>query len=77
MQNHFTLTEFCLLDEQQGGFERERAEVPVHPYSVIFRDALFLHQLDSVDHGKGSGAESPIPSEASLSILKKGMLIML
>nr|XP_056713573.1 gasdermin-E [Euleptes europaea] len=63
--------EFCLLNEQQGGFERESADVPSHPHSVIFRDVMFLHQLDAVDHGKVSGPESPIPSEASLSILKK------
>ncbi|KAL8165315.1 UNVERIFIED_CONTAM: hypothetical protein K2H54_039204 [Gekko kuhli] len=38
------------------------------------RDALFLHQPDAVDHEKVSGPESPIPSEASLTILKKDVL---
>ncbi|XP_077159897.1 gasdermin-E [Paroedura picta] len=66
--------EFCLLDAQQGGFERESAEDPAHPYSIIFRDALFLHQPDAVDHDKVPVPESPIPSEAPLSILKKDVL---
>ncbi|XP_060104646.1 gasdermin-E isoform X1 [Heteronotia binoei] len=66
--------EFCLLDQHQGGFERESAEESAHPYSVVFRDALFLHEPDAVDHEKVSGPESPIPSEASLSILKKDVL---
>ncbi|XP_054846734.1 gasdermin-E [Eublepharis macularius] len=66
--------EFCLLDEQQGGFERESTEVPSYPYSAIFRDALFLHQPDAVDHEKVSGPLSPIPSEASLNILKNDVL---
>ncbi|XP_048367628.1 gasdermin-E [Sphaerodactylus townsendi] len=66
--------EFCLLDEQQGGFERESSEVPPHSHSVIFRDVMFLHQLDAVDGGKASGPESSIPSEAPLSIFKKDIL---
>uniref|UniRef100_A0A8C9G772 Gasdermin E n=1 Tax=Pavo cristatus TaxID=9049 RepID=A0A8C9G772_PAVCR len=65
--------EFCLLDEQQGGFERESTEGSTSPHSVLFRDASFLYHPDAVDNGMYSGAENPIPGHASLSVLKKGI----
>ncbi|XP_052549516.1 gasdermin-E isoform X1 [Tympanuchus pallidicinctus] len=65
--------EFCLLDEQQGGFERESSEGSTSPHSVLFRDTSFLYHPDAVDNGMHSGAESPIPSHASLSVLKEGL----
>ncbi|KAJ6666567.1 hypothetical protein lerEdw1_020290 [Lerista edwardsae] len=64
--------DFCLLHEQQGGFERESTEGPSY-HSLATRDALFL-QLDSVDHENQSDPDSPIPSDASLSILRKDAL---
>ncbi|NXY15092.1 GSDME protein, partial [Atrichornis clamosus] len=39
--------EFCLLDEQQGGFEKDSAEGSTYPHSVLFRDASFLYQPDA------------------------------
>ncbi|NXU56534.1 GSDME protein, partial [Turnix velox] len=39
--------EFCLLDEQQGGFERESTEGSSYPSSTPFRDASFLYQPDA------------------------------
>ncbi|NXV73925.1 GSDME protein, partial [Atlantisia rogersi] len=39
--------EFCLLDEQQGGFEKESTEGSAYPHSALFRDALFLYQPDA------------------------------
>ncbi|NWH17386.1 GSDME protein, partial [Grus americana] len=39
--------EFCLLDEQQGGFEKESTEGSTYPHSALFRDALFLYQPDA------------------------------
>nr|XP_060638056.1 gasdermin-E [Anolis sagrei ordinatus] len=65
--------EFCLLHEQQGGFEKESAEERSFP-SVAFRDSLFPHILDAVDNEKQSDPENLIPSDASLSILTKDVL---
>ncbi|XP_020636642.3 gasdermin-E [Pogona vitticeps] len=65
--------EFCLLHEQQGGFERESTEGPSYQPS-IFRDALFPHLLDAVDNEKQSSPESPIPSGASLSVLRRDII---
>lgn len=69
----FLISEFCLLDEQQGGFERESSEGSTSPHSVLFRDTSFLYHPDAVDNGMYSGAENPIPSHASLSVLKEGI----
>ncbi|OXB56210.1 hypothetical protein ASZ78_016579 [Callipepla squamata] len=63
--------EFCLLHEQQGGFES--SEGSVSPHSVVFRDASFLYHPDAVDNGMYSEAESPIPSHASLNVLKEDL----
>ncbi|NXI46395.1 GSDME protein, partial [Galbula dea] len=65
--------EFCLLDEQQGGFERESTEGSTHPPSALFRDASFLYQPDAVDNEMYSKATNFIPSEASLSVLKQDL----
>ncbi|XP_074693597.1 gasdermin-E isoform X2 [Strix aluco] len=65
--------EFCLLDEQQGGFEKESTEGPTYPYSALFRDTLFLYQPDAVDNETYSGAKNLIPSDASLSVLKQDL----
>ncbi|NWU65709.1 GSDME protein, partial [Pterocles burchelli] len=61
--------EFCLLDEQQGGFEKESTEGSTYPHSALFRDAAFLYQPDAVDNEMYSGAKNLIPSDASLIIL--------
>ncbi|XP_042332247.1 gasdermin-E [Sceloporus undulatus] len=63
--------EFCLLHEHQGGFERESTEGPSYRL-VDFRDTLYPHLLDAVDNEKQS--DSPIPSDASVSILNKDVL---
>ncbi|XP_039937778.1 gasdermin-E [Hirundo rustica] len=63
--------EFCLLDEQQGGFEKESTEGSASP--VQFRDASFLYQPDAVDNEMYSGAKNLIPSDASISILKQDL----
>lgn len=65
--------EFCLLDEQQGGFEKEGTEGSTYPHSVQFRDASFLYQPDAVDNEMYSGAKNLVPSDASISILKQGI----
>ncbi|NWI63968.1 GSDME protein, partial [Todus mexicanus] len=39
--------EFCLLDEQQGGFEKEGTEDLTYPRSALFTDASFLYQPDA------------------------------
>ncbi|NWX88081.1 GSDME protein, partial [Nothoprocta ornata] len=39
--------EFCLLDEQQGGFEREGAEGSASPRSALFGEASPLYQPDA------------------------------
>ncbi|NXU97156.1 GSDME protein, partial [Cettia cetti] len=65
--------EFCLLDEQQGGFEKESTEGSAYPHSVQFRDASFLYQPDAVDNEMYSGAKILIPSDASISILKQDL----
>lgn len=65
--------EFCLLDEQQGGFERESTEGSMSPHSVLFRDTSFLYHPDAVDSGMYSGAENPIPSHTSLNVLKEDL----
>ncbi|NWW88516.1 GSDME protein, partial [Rhynochetos jubatus] len=39
--------EFCLLDEQRGGFEKESTEGSTYPPSAIFGDAPFLYQPDA------------------------------
>ncbi|NXW65146.1 GSDME protein, partial [Eurystomus gularis] len=39
--------EFCLLDEQQGGFEKESTEESTYPHSALFKDASFLYQPDA------------------------------
>uniref|UniRef100_A0A8C8S4E2 Gasdermin E n=1 Tax=Pelusios castaneus TaxID=367368 RepID=A0A8C8S4E2_9SAUR len=62
--------EFCLLDEQEGGFERENAEDSSYPCSLPFRDSSFLYQPDAVDYERRSGDRDIIPSNASLSELK-------
>uniref|UniRef100_A0A8B9MS42 Gasdermin E n=1 Tax=Accipiter nisus TaxID=211598 RepID=A0A8B9MS42_9AVES len=65
--------EFCLLDEQQGGFEKESTEGSTYPHSALSRDASFLYQPDAVDNEMYSGAKNLIPSDASLSVLKQGI----
>ncbi|NXJ96696.1 GSDME protein, partial [Corythaixoides concolor] len=65
--------EFCLLDEQQGGFEKESTEGSTYPHSALFRDTLFLYQPDAVDNQRYSGAKNLIPSDASLSVLKQDL----
>lgn len=69
----FLITEFCLLDEQQGGFEKESTEDSTCPHSVPFRDASFLYQPDAVDNKMYSGAKNLVPSDASINILKQGI----
>lgn len=69
----FLITEFCLLDEQQGGFEKESTEGSASPHSVLFRDASFLYQPDAVDNEMYSGAKNLVPSDASITILKQGI----
>uniref|UniRef100_A0A6G1R3T3 Gasdermin E n=1 Tax=Hypotaenidia okinawae TaxID=2861861 RepID=A0A6G1R3T3_9GRUI len=65
--------EFCLLDEQQGGFEKESTEGSAYSHSALFRDALFLYQPDAVDNETYSGAKNLIASDASLSVLKQDL----
>ncbi|NXL93202.1 GSDME protein, partial [Alectura lathami] len=65
--------EFCLLDEQQGGFERDSAEGPASPRWALFGDAALLYQPDAVDNGVRPGAESLVPRDASLSVLKQDL----
>ncbi|XP_065484891.1 gasdermin-E isoform X1 [Caloenas nicobarica] len=65
--------EFCLLDEQQGGFEKESTEGSTYHHSALFRDASFLYQPDAVDNEMYSGAKNLIPSDASLSVLKQDL----
>ncbi|XP_074006882.1 gasdermin-E [Numenius arquata] len=65
--------EFCLLDEQQGGFEKESTEDSSYPHSTLFRDTLFLYQPDAVDNEMYSEAANLIPSGASLSVLKQDL----
>ncbi|NXP60531.1 GSDME protein, partial [Chloropsis cyanopogon] len=57
--------EFCLLDEQQGGFEKESTEGSA--------DGSFLYQPDAVDNEMYSEAENLVPSDASISILKQDL----
>ncbi|XP_053876128.1 gasdermin-E isoform X2 [Malaclemys terrapin pileata] len=68
--------EFCLLDEQEGGFERENAEGSSYPYSLPFRDSSFLYQPDAVDSDRHSGDRNIVPSGASLSVLKQDLLLL-
>ncbi|XP_019364145.1 PREDICTED: non-syndromic hearing impairment protein 5 isoform X2 [Gavialis gangeticus] len=68
--------EFCLLNGQQGGFEREDTAGSSYPHSVLFRDTSFLYQPDAVDSVRHSGDENTIPSDASLSVLKQGILVL-
>uniref|UniRef100_A0A8C0FX45 Gasdermin E n=1 Tax=Chelonoidis abingdonii TaxID=106734 RepID=A0A8C0FX45_CHEAB len=65
--------EFCLLDEQEGGFERENTEGSSYPYSLPIRDSSFLYQPDAVDSDRHSGDRNIIPSDVSLSVLKQGI----
>nr|XP_009674747.1 PREDICTED: non-syndromic hearing impairment protein 5 isoform X1 [Struthio camelus australis]XP_009674748.1 PREDICTED: non-syndromic hearing impairment protein 5 isoform X1 [Struthio camelus australis]XP_009674749.1 PREDICTED: non-syndromic hearing impairment protein 5 isoform X1 [Struthio camelus australis]XP_009674750.1 PREDICTED: non-syndromic hearing impairment protein 5 isoform X1 [Struthio camelus australis]XP_009674751.1 PREDICTED: non-syndromic hearing impairment protein 5 isoform X1 len=65
--------ECCLLDEQQGGFERESAEGSTYPHSALFGDASLLYQPDAVDNETYSGAKNIVPSDASLSVLKQDL----
>ncbi|XP_068008512.1 gasdermin-E [Melanerpes formicivorus] len=65
--------EFCLLDDQQGGFEKEGTEGSAYPHSALFKDASFLYQPDAVDNEVYSGAKNLIPSDASLSVLKQDL----
>ncbi|XP_071417044.1 gasdermin-E isoform X1 [Pithys albifrons albifrons] len=65
--------EFCLLDEQQGGFEKESTEGSNYPHSSLFRDASFLYHPDAVDNEIHSGTENLVPSDASLSVLKQDL----
>ncbi|XP_029866140.1 gasdermin-E isoform X2 [Aquila chrysaetos chrysaetos] len=65
--------EFCLLDEQQGGFEKESTEGSTYPHSALIGDASFLYQPDAVDNEMYSGAKNLIPSDASLSVLKQDL----
>ncbi|XP_066174973.1 gasdermin-E isoform X2 [Sylvia atricapilla] len=65
--------EFCLLDEQQGGFEKEGTEGSAYPHSVQFSGASFLYQPDAVDNEMYSGAKNLVPSDASISILKQDL----
>ncbi|XP_019390343.1 PREDICTED: non-syndromic hearing impairment protein 5 isoform X2 [Crocodylus porosus] len=68
--------EFCLLNGQQGGFEREDTAGCSYPHSVLFRDTSFLYQPDAVDSMRHSGDENTIPSDASLSVLKQGISVL-
>ncbi|CAM4519868.1 gasdermin-E isoform X2 [Caretta caretta] len=68
--------EFCLLNEQEGGFERENTEGSSYPYSLPFRDSSFLYQPDAVDSDRHSGDRNIIPSDASLSVLKQDLLLL-
>ncbi|XP_062425214.1 gasdermin-E [Rhea pennata] len=65
--------EFCLLDEQEGGFERESTEGSTSHHFALFRDASLLYQPDAVDNETYSGAKNIIPSDASLSVLKQDL----
>ncbi|NXP77708.1 GSDME protein, partial [Ramphastos sulfuratus] len=65
--------EFCLLDEQQGGFEKESTEGSAYSHSALFQDASFLYQPDAVDNEVYSGATNLIPSDASLSVLRQDL----
>lgn len=69
----FQITEFCLLNGQQGGFQRENIAGSSYPHSVLFRDTSFFYQPDAVDSARHSGDENTIPSDASLSVLKQGI----
>ncbi|XP_074842268.1 gasdermin-E isoform X2 [Carettochelys insculpta] len=68
--------EFCLLNEQEGGFEREDTEGSSYPCSLPFRDPSFLYQPDAVDNERRSGDRSIIPSNVSLSVLKQDLLLL-
>nr|XP_032629742.1 gasdermin-E isoform X1 [Chelonoidis abingdonii]XP_032629743.1 gasdermin-E isoform X1 [Chelonoidis abingdonii]XP_032629744.1 gasdermin-E isoform X1 [Chelonoidis abingdonii] len=68
--------EFCLLDEQEGGFERENTEGSSYPYSLPIRDSSFLYQPDAVDSDRHSGDRNIIPSDVSLSVLKQDLLLL-
>ncbi|EMP24603.1 Non-syndromic hearing impairment protein 5 [Chelonia mydas] len=68
--------EFCLLNEQEGGFERENTEGSSYPYSLPFRDSYFLYQPDAVDSDRRSGDRNIVPSDASLSVLKQDLLLL-
>ncbi|KFP84889.1 Non-syndromic hearing impairment protein 5, partial [Apaloderma vittatum] len=65
--------EFCLLDDQQGGFEKASAEGSAYPHSALFRDASFLYQPDAVDNETYSGVEHVVPSDAALSVLRQDL----
>ncbi|XP_064023118.1 gasdermin-E [Pogoniulus pusillus] len=65
--------EFCLLDEQQGGFEKESTEDSAYPHSALFKDASFLYQPDAVDNEVYLGTKNLIPSDASLSVLRQDL----
>nr|XP_034985098.1 gasdermin-E isoform X1 [Zootoca vivipara]XP_034985099.1 gasdermin-E isoform X1 [Zootoca vivipara]XP_034985100.1 gasdermin-E isoform X1 [Zootoca vivipara]XP_034985101.1 gasdermin-E isoform X1 [Zootoca vivipara]XP_034985102.1 gasdermin-E isoform X1 [Zootoca vivipara]XP_034985103.1 gasdermin-E isoform X1 [Zootoca vivipara]XP_034985105.1 gasdermin-E isoform X1 [Zootoca vivipara] len=62
--------EFCLLHDQEGGFERESMEGQAY-HSAAFRDAFFPHLLDAVDSENPPG---PVPSDAPLNVLNKDAL---
>ncbi|KYO26816.1 non-syndromic hearing impairment protein 5 [Alligator mississippiensis] len=68
--------EFCLLNGQQGGFQRENIAGSSYPHSVLFRDTSFFYQPDAVDSARHSGDENTIPSDASLSVLKQGISVL-
>ncbi|NXG41079.1 GSDME protein, partial [Psilopogon haemacephalus] len=65
--------EFCLLDEQQGGFDKESTEDSAYPHSALFKDASFLYQPDAVDNEVYSGTKNLIPSDAPLSVLRQDL----
>ncbi|NWU95265.1 GSDME protein, partial [Upupa epops] len=39
--------EFCLLHDQEGGFEKESSEGSASPHSALFRDSSFLYHPDA------------------------------
>ncbi|NXN90827.1 GSDME protein, partial [Rhinopomastus cyanomelas] len=65
--------EFCLLHDQEGGFEKESSEGSASPHSALFRDASFFYHPDAVDNEMHSGANSLIRSDAALSVLKQDL----
>ncbi|XP_020849085.1 gasdermin-E [Phascolarctos cinereus] len=66
--------EFCLLQEKQGGFERESTDGPDHLDAGIFGEFLFLFTPDAVDGN--SEAAKLVPAEGPLSSLKDGLLLL-
>ncbi|XP_068944806.1 gasdermin-E [Petaurus breviceps papuanus] len=66
--------EFCLLQEKQGGFERESPDGPDHLDAGIYGELLFPLVPDAMDGD--SEAAKLVPAEGPLSALKHGMLLL-